>query len=98
MTPTVRDFLCTFSLDFAFSISRLFFALRVFLRGTFYAVLLEEMEIISRAESFDCVTAELEVVGLLTARRYRFDEFDTSVICHAVLILRLGSFLLQELF
>jgi len=29
----------------------------VFLRGTFYVVLLEEMENISRVESFDCVTA-----------------------------------------
>ena len=35
---------------------------------------------------------------LLTARR--FSEFDTSVICHAgaVLILCLGSFLLQDMF
>jgi len=29
----------------------------MFLRGTFYAKLLEEMEIISRVELFDCVTA-----------------------------------------
>jgi len=33
---------------------------------------------------------------LLTARR--FSEFDTSVICHARLILCLGSFLLQDMF
>jgi len=33
---------------------------------------------------------------LLSARR--FSEFDTSVICHAVLILCLGSFLLQDMF
>ena len=33
---------------------------------------------------------------LLTARR--FSEFDISVICHAVLILCLGSFLLQDMF
>ena len=33
---------------------------------------------------------------LLTARR--FAEFDTSVICHVVLILCLGSFLLQDKF
>ena len=31
---------------------------------------------------------------LLTSRR--FAEFDTYVICHAVLILCLGSFLLQD--
>ena len=41
----------------SFSISRPFFALSVFLRGTFYAMLLVEMEIISRAESLDYVTA-----------------------------------------
>ena len=40
----------------AHNFSRPFFALRVFLRGTFYAVLREEMEI-SKAESFDFVTA-----------------------------------------
>ena len=33
---------------------------------------------------------------LLTARR--FSEFDASVICHAVLILCLGSFLFQDMF
>ena len=33
---------------------------------------------------------------LLTARR--FSEFETSVICHAVLVLCLGSFLLQDMF
>ena len=49
VTPTVRDFLCIFSFNFVFSISRLFFASRV--------SEMEEMEIISRAESFDCVTA-----------------------------------------
>jgi len=32
---------------------------------------------------------------LLTARR--FTEFDTSVICHVVLTLCLGSFLLQDM-
>ena len=35
---------------------------------------------------------------LLTARRRRFAEFDTSVICHAVLILCLVSFLLKICF
>ena len=33
---------------------------------------------------------------LLTARR--FADFDTSVICHALLILCLGWFLLQDMF
>jgi len=33
---------------------------------------------------------------LLSARR--FSEFDTSVICHAMLILCLGLFLLQHMF
>ena len=33
---------------------------------------------------------------LLTARH--FSELDTSVICHAVLIIFLGSFLLQDMF
>jgi len=33
---------------------------------------------------------------LLTA--HRFSEFDTSVICHAVLIICLSSFLLQDMF
>ena len=36
------------------------------------------------------------MVSVVTARR--FAEFDTSVICHAVLILCLGSFLLQDMF
>ena len=58
--------------------------------------MLEEMEIISRVE-----LTELWYVfrshrsawfPMLTARR--FSEFDTSLICHAVLILCLGSFLL----
>ena len=35
---------------------------------------------------------------LFIARRSRFSEFDTSVICHAVLILCLGSFLLEDMF
>jgi len=34
---------------------------------------------------------------LFTAHRSRFSEFDTSVICHAVLILCLGSFLLEDM-
>ena len=48
--------MCTFSFNFR---SRDLFASRVFLRprGTFDAVLLEAMEIISRAESFVCVAA-----------------------------------------
>ena len=50
VTPTARD-------NCAHNFSRPFFASSVFLRGTFYAVLREEMEIISRTESFDCVTA-----------------------------------------
>ena len=49
VTPTVCN-------NCARNFSRPFFASRVFLRGTFYAVLRGEMEIISRAESFDCVT------------------------------------------
>ena len=93
-----------------FSISRPFFASSVFLRGTFYAVLLQEMEIISRAESLDYVTAFFRGrrsawFPLFTARRSRklqrcqtlFSEFDTSVICHAMLILCLGSFLLEDM-
>ena len=51
VTPTARD-------NSAHNFSRPFFASRVFLRGTFYAVLREEMEILRRAESsFDCLTA-----------------------------------------
>ena len=51
VTPTARD-------NCAHNFSRPFFASRVFLRGTFYAVLREEMENLRRAEpSFDCVTA-----------------------------------------
>ena len=85
-----------------FSISRPFVASSVFLRGTFYAVLLQEMEIISRAESLDYVTAFFRGRRsawflLFTARCSRFSEFDTSVICHAVLILCLGSFLLEDM-
>ena len=68
-----------------FSISRPFFTSSLFLRGTFYAVLLQEMEIISRAESLDYVRSAW--FPLFTARRSRFSEFDNSVICHAVLIL-----------
>ena len=52
VVPTVRENCAHFH-----SISRPFFASSMFLRGTFYAVLLEEMEIISRAESLDYVTA-----------------------------------------
>ena len=61
------------------------------------------MEIISRAESLDYVTAFFRVrrsawFPLFTARRSRLSEFDISVICHAVLILCLGSFLLEDMF
>ena len=57
VTPKVPD-KCAHS-HLIFSISRPFSASRVFLRprGTFDAVLLEEMEVISRAESFVCVAA-----------------------------------------
>jgi len=51
VTPTVRDNCAHSHLIFDLSL------LHAFLRGTFYAVLLEEMEIISRVESFDCVAA-----------------------------------------
>ena len=50
VTPTARD-------SRTHNFFGPFFALRVFLRGTCYAVLREEMEIISNAESFDFVTA-----------------------------------------
>jgi len=53
VTPTVRENCAHFHLILDLST----FASSVFLRGIFCAVLLEEMEIISRAESFDYVTA-----------------------------------------
>ena len=65
-------------------------------------MLLEEMEIISRKELI--VLQHIFSGGrsawfpLLTAHQRRFDEFDTSVICQAVLILWLGLFLLQDMF
>ena len=59
------------------------------------------MEIISGVESFDYIRHifrghRFAWFPLLTSRR--FADFDTSVICHAVLILCLGSFLLQDIF
>jgi len=56
VTLTVRDN-CAHS-HLILDHSTFFFASRAFLRDTFYAVLLEEMEIVSREEKlFDCVTA-----------------------------------------
>jgi len=60
----------------------------------FFVVLFED--IYSRVEPLDCAIAKFsEVVGL--HHGFRFAKFDTSVICH-VLILCLGSFILQDMF
>ena len=75
-----------------------FFASRAaFLRSTSCSV--RKIGIISRARSFDCVLRIFrEHIGL---HDFRFEvhvssQSDTFVICHAVLILCLGSFFLQD--
>ena len=75
-------------------------------RGSFDAVLLQEMEIISRAESFVFVAAYyLEVLGLhgfrclLHVASQSLTPLFNDLPCRAsAVILFLGSFLLQDMF
>jgi len=95
-TPTVCD-IYAFAILFESSVSQPFFASCVFLNTprAHYAVLLGG--IISRVEPFGKLFRNHRSTWFPLLSVSCIAEFDTPVICH-VLILCLGSFLLQDKF